>query len=134
MHEGGHITIEGNDCLLDIKKGTTIRGAEIVVGEDYSSVTIGEDCMFSNKIRIRTTDGHPIYDTNHNRINPAGHIIIGNHVWIAQSACILKNAQIGDNSIIGMCAVVTHTIPPNSVAAGIPAKVIKTGMIWERTF
>ena len=130
----GRIIIEGNNCSVYIKKGTTIRGAEIVAGEDYSSVTIGEDCMFSDRIHIRTTDGHPIYDLEHNRTNSAGHIEIGNHVWVAQSACILKGAKIGDNSIIGMCAVVTHTVPSNCITAGIPAKVIKTGIIWERTF
>ena len=60
------------------------------------------------------------------RLHSKGPIIIEDNVWIGENACILENVRIGKCSIIGANAVVTHDIPPYSVAVGVPAKVIKT--------
>ena len=54
-----------------------------------------------------------------------GPIIIGDNVWIGDKVTILSGVKIGNNAIIGSNSVVTKDIPPFSVAAGIPAKVIK---------
>ena len=51
---------------------------------------------------------------------------MGNNVFIGAYAIILPGATIGDNCVIGAGAVVVGAIPPNSVAAGVPAKVIKS--------
>lgn len=50
---------------------------------------------------------------------------IGNNVWIGDKSTILDGVHIGDNVIVGANSVVTHDIPSNSVAAGMPAKIIK---------
>lgn len=60
------------------------------------------------------------------RMDNMAPITIGNNVYIGMGAYIMPGVSIGDNTIIGACAVVTHDIPSNSVAVGIPAKVIKT--------
>ena len=52
-------------------------------------------------------------------------MVIGNNVWIGSGANILPGVSIGDNSIIGAGSIVIKDIPANSVAVGIPAKVIK---------
>jgi acetyltransferase-like isoleucine patch superfamily enzyme len=54
-----------------------------------------------------------------------GPVIIGDNVWVGEGVAILPNVTIGRNCIIGTNSVVTKSIPENSVAAGIPAKVIK---------
>lgn len=54
-----------------------------------------------------------------------GPIIIEDNVWICEGAIVLSGVNIGKNSIIGANAVVTHDIPANCIAAGIPAKIIK---------
>jgi acetyltransferase-like isoleucine patch superfamily enzyme len=54
-----------------------------------------------------------------------GPVIIEDNVWIGEGVCILPNVHIGENAIIGANAVVTSDIPSNTVAAGIPAKIIK---------
>lgn len=53
-----------------------------------------------------------------------GKIKIGNNVWLGENVTILKNVTIGDNVIIGIGSVVTKDIPSNSIAVGVPAKVI----------
>ena len=52
-------------------------------------------------------------------------ITIGNDVWIGARAVILDGITIGDGAIVGACAVVTRDVPPYSVVAGVPARVIR---------
>lgn len=54
-----------------------------------------------------------------------GPVVIGNNVWIGESARILSGVTIGDGAIIGANAVVTHDVPSGAVVGGVPAKVIK---------
>jgi len=54
-----------------------------------------------------------------------GEIRIGNNVWIGDKVTILAGVTIGDNVIIGANSVVTHDLPNNCVAAGVPARVLK---------
>jgi len=61
----------------------------------------------------------------------AGDIEVGNNVFIGLGAIILPGVTIGDNVIIGAGSVVTQNIPSNSVAAGTPAKVLKSIDAYE---
>lgn len=53
-------------------------------------------------------------------------IVIGDNVWIGHGVYIMPGVTIGNNSIIGAKAVVTKSIPADSIAVGIPAKVVKS--------
>ena len=55
-----------------------------------------------------------------------GKIVIGNNVHIGMNTIIMPGITIGNNVVIGCGAVVTHDIPNNSVAVGVPARVIET--------
>ena len=71
-----------------------------------------------------------IYDHDHNFPDMlSGYKIkkveIGSNVWIGAHALVLKGVKIGNNSIIGAGSVVTKDVPPNSIVAGVPARVIK---------
>lgn len=55
-----------------------------------------------------------------------GKIVIGNSVHIGMNTIIMPGITIGNNVVIGCGAVVTHDIPNNSVAVGVPARVIET--------
>jgi len=52
-------------------------------------------------------------------------IVIGSNVWIGDKVTITKGVNIGDNVVIGANSVVTKDIPANSLAAGVPAKIIR---------
>ncbi len=54
-----------------------------------------------------------------------GDVIVGNDVWIGNGVTILSGVEIGDGAVIAAGSVVTRSIPPYSIAGGVPAKVIK---------
>ena len=53
-------------------------------------------------------------------------VTIGDNVWIGAKVMVTKGVTIGENAVIGANSVVTRDIPANSVAVGIPARVIRT--------
>ena len=90
-------------------------------------VEIGKGVAIGRDVVIRSYDGHTIYEEGYKISKP---IKIGNHVWIGQGASILKGVTIGDGAIIAAGAIVTKDIPGGCIAAGIPAKVIRTNVKW----
>jgi acetyltransferase-like isoleucine patch superfamily enzyme len=59
-------------------------------------------------------------------------VVIGDHVWLAAESAVLKGASVGDHSTVGFRSVVTSGIPAHSLAVGIPARVIRSGVTWSR--
>ena len=51
--------------------------------------------------------------------------IIGNDVWIGDSAIILNGITVGDGAIVGAGAIVTHDVPPYAIVGGVPARIIR---------
>ncbi len=89
------------------------------------SIVIGDACMIAHGVYISDADWHGIYD----RAQPVGEtkpVVFEDNVWIGDSAIICKGVTIGKNSIIGAGAVVTKDVPPNSIFAGNPAKLVKS--------
>ena len=134
FYGGGEIWIEDNNCSLIIHDCTTVERAHLAVTEPFSKIEIHKDCMLSNFVEIRTGDSHSILDiATGKRINKAKDVIIEEHVWIGAHAKILKGVTIKKNSVVGTASVVTGDIPENSIASGIPARVIRDGINWDRT-
>lgn len=133
FNRGGSIWFEDSGCLLCIGDNTSIEEADIALTEPGSSIQIGKDCMLAYDIEIKCGDSHSIIDlSTGKRINYAKDIVINDHVWLAAHTQVLKGVTIGANSIIATGAVVTKDVPSNSIAAGVPAKVVKTNVNWKR--
>ena len=96
-----------------------------------NSITIGDNVLTGRYVYISDnshgrTDGteldlHPL----DRELYSKGPVVIGNNVWIGERVCILPGVIVGDGAIIGAGAVVTKDVPPRSVVAGVPAKVVK---------
>ncbi|MCI8396870.1 MAG: acyltransferase [Clostridia bacterium] len=92
------------------------------------SIKIGEDVAIARDVIIRDTDAHEIIDGNHKK---EANVVIGNHVWIGTRAIIMKGVNIGEGAIIGAGSIVTKDIPANSIAVGVPARVIRNNAKWK---
>ena len=118
------------DCSIVIGRNVKINQMARIHASEKARILIGDNCLFAN-VNIRTSDSHFIVDLSTNkRINPSADVVIGDNVWVAENSSIYKGVSIGNGSIIGAAAVVTKDIPPNSLAVGVPARVIKNNVSW----
>lgn len=88
------------------------------------SITIGDSCMMAQDVQINDSDWHDLY----NRGMSLGHaeaVVLKDNVWLGNNVIVCKGVTIGENSVVGAGAVVVKDIPPNVVAAGNPAVVVK---------
>ncbi len=131
---GGNIWFEDHDCSLIIREGSTFEDVHLALTEPYSQITIGRDCMFAYDIDVRTGDSHSVISQESGeRINYAKNVSIGNHVWVAAHAIVLKGVSIPDNSIVGTGSVVTRSFDKRGILiGGNPAKQLKEGITWSR--
>jgi acetyltransferase-like isoleucine patch superfamily enzyme len=134
FYDSGRLYVVGDNATIKIGSESTVGSADIFCGEGNTSIDIGTDCMLSRNIRINTSDFHSIIDLHSGkRINPPQDIKLGDHVWVGNGVTIIKGSKVGDHSIIASQAVLTNkTYPPNSVLAGLPAKLIKQKVSWSR--
>ncbi len=96
-----------------------------------NSISIGNGVLIASKVFI-TDHYHGTINAEALAIPPAqrtvqspGKVVIEDNVWIGEGVAVLPNVTIGKNSIIGANSVVTGNIPADSVAAGVPARVIR---------
>lgn len=148
------IALRGNNTFFQSYKGSIKIGRNSDIGHyvkictgSTGSINIGEGVGIYDNTHINIQDkleigNHTLiapfcYIVDYDHINDIKDksifeqgfkkepIIIGKNVWIGAKTVILKGVKIGDHSVIGAGSVVTRDIPPNSIAAGNPARVIK---------
>lgn len=126
------VTRYANNCKIDIGDNIIFCGARLFLQDDNSSISIGDECMFSWGIDVWCTDVHTITDINGNPLNFGKSIEIGRHVWVGKDVKIGKNTKISDDSIVGWASVVTKKFDDkNVIIAGNPAKIVKKDINWN---
>lgn len=97
-----------------------------------NSIEIGDNLLTGKNVTI-TDNSHGSTDFEHLSVEPIlrplvskGPVKIGNNVWIGDKVTILPNVTIGDGAVIAANAVVTKDVPAYSMAAGNPARIVKT--------
>lgn len=125
----GQIRI-GNNCYIG---GGSLLGAT-------ESVVLGDCVMIAPDVRIMDNNNHPVEPHLREEMcrsgdyfgplwnwDQAAHapVIIGNNVWIGERSAILKGVQIGEGSVVACHSVVTKDVPPYTMVAGNPARVVK---------
>ena len=139
---GNNVTIV-RAKIFAFNLGKIIIGKYSYIGKNTQidscvEVKIGNYCMISNNVLIQDHNSHPINKLDRRKQliklqdrptnvyeSATKKIIIGDDVWIGTDSTILKGVTIGNGSIIAARAVVTKNIPPNSIVAGNPGKIVK---------
>ncbi len=144
-HEETRLSMESGSVLICkgrqvVQSGCDIRlwkGAVLELGSGYFNngvqivcqkhITIGKEVVIARDVVIRDSDAHAINRPNYEMVKP---VVIGDHVWIAARAMVMKGVTIGAGSVIAAGAVVTKDVPPHTLVAGIPARVIRQDIVW----
>jgi len=92
---------------------------------DLGGIDIGDDVMIGPNVSL-ITSSHPIEPSRRRDGVIAAPIVIGKNVWIAAGVTVIGGVTIGDNSVVAAGSVVTRDVPRDSLAAGNPARVIRS--------
>ena len=131
------------ELLGSVGDGTVIRpplyvdfGARITIGADcfanyglvaldVAPIRIGDDVQIGPNVQLLTPT-HPLDPgLRREKWETAEPITIGHNVWLGGGAIVLPGVAIGDNTVVGAGAVVTRDLPPDVVALGNPARVLR---------
>lgn len=113
---------------IEIGARVAIRPQTILMASDYARILIGDDVLIGS--------GAHFYSANHafdrpdvkiadQGYSPSGDLVVEDDVWIGANAIILPGVRIGRHSVVSAGSVVTRSIEPFSVYAGVPARKIK---------
>lgn len=126
---------ELDERFLLIPPFYTASGVEIRVGRnvfinqnctfyDLGGLNIADDVMIGPNVNIITTS-HPLDPSQRRSVTIGKPIVIERNVWIAAGATIIGGVTIGENAVVAAGSVVTKDVPPNTLVAGNPARVIR---------
>lgn len=123
----------GDSSCIYIGKDNYYNSILKMIITERCNMFIGNNCLFSFGILVRTADPHLIYDADNNkRINFSKSVFIGDHAWIGQNVSILKGAYIGSGCIIGASSLICNKkYYSNTIYGGNPARFIKDNVFFD---
>jgi acetyltransferase-like isoleucine patch superfamily enzyme len=96
-------------------------------GDDTGRITIGAGCSLAPEVFV-TASNYGLEPGVHFLDQPRDEqdVVIGKDVWLGARVFVGPGVTIGDGCVVGAGAVVTSSLPPNSIAVGVPARVVRT--------
>jgi len=145
----GNTLVVGDHSIVHADLRFEDRGGEIRIGSRtyigrsnlicFRNIVIGDDVIMSWGITVVDHDSHSIHwEQRKNDVlewgrglkiwDSVGHapVHIAGKAWIGFNVSILKGVKIGEGAVVGACSVVTRDVPPYSVVAGNPARVVRS--------
>lgn len=118
-------------AVIALAEGVQLSGTAITARS--CTIAIGKNTMIGPNCVITDSDFHAHWPAETRHIEPAFEldrpVNIGTHVWVGMNSLILKGVNIGDGAIIAAGSVVARDVPAGCVAAGVPARVIRTAEV-----
>ena len=122
----------GDGTKIRCHEGEVVIGPKTVIGQEctisaYRRVRIGEQCVIADRAMFIDFDHGMVEVERPIRVQGIymREVEVGSNVWIGYGACVLRGAQVGDNSVVGTNSVVTSDVPANAVVGGVPARVLR---------
>jgi maltose O-acetyltransferase len=108
---------------IDIGDGTFVNIDAVML--DVAPIVIGAACQIATRVQLLTAT-HPV-DPDPRRLGweHAEPITIADNVWLGGGVIVCPGVSIGEDTVVGAGAVVTHDLPAGVVAAGVPARVLR---------
>jgi acetyltransferase-like isoleucine patch superfamily enzyme len=122
-------------CYLSSDRSATLRignhtGMSGTTVAAKRSITIGNYVLIGANSTICDNDRHSVYDKyDRSKDIKMSPIVIEDYVWIGMNVFVSKGVTIGEGSVVASNSVVTHSIPANTIAGGIPAKIIRRNIL-----
>jgi acetyltransferase-like isoleucine patch superfamily enzyme len=110
---GGHLEIGDN---VFINYGSSLVSS--------THVKICDDVLIGTHVMIMDTDFHRVDDKSWDTSGKP--VIVEERAWIGNRSIVLKGVTIGHDSVVAAGSVVSHDVPPRTIVAGVPAKVIRS--------
>ena len=137
---GGPLTRYGNG-FYNLRYGAYIEivnGGKLVIGQGAANVgltimcakevIIGNGVRIGRNVSIRDWNGPHVIIDHHYRNHAPVHI--ENHVWLCSGCTIMPGVTVGEGSVVAANSTVTKDVPPRSLVAGSPARIIKENIEW----
>lgn len=104
-------------------------GRRVFIGYDctftgHAPIDIADEVMIAHKVNL-ITGGHPVEPHERYAYITAEPIAIETNVWIGAAATVLPGVRVGAGSVVAAGAVVAHDVPPATLVAGVPAKLVR---------
>ena len=122
----------GHGSKIRVHEGEVRIGAKSVLGQEctisaFQHVSIGRECIVADRVMLIDFD-HGVVETDR-PIREQGiykrDVRVGHNVWIGYGVAILRGVAVGDNCVVGTSTIVSHDVPANAVAAGVPVRVLR---------
>lgn len=116
----------GPEASIEIGGGCFLNRETMLAA--HERIEIGDHVMFANHCFVGDADHRfddPDLPITWQGFTPKGPVKIGDNVWLGKGCVITGGVEIGERAVIGANSVVTRDIPPRTIAAGAPAKVIR---------
>jgi maltose O-acetyltransferase len=109
------------DGHLEIGDNVFINYGSSLVASNH--VKIGNDCLIGTHVMIMDCDFHQVEDKSWDTTGQP--IIVEDRAWLGNRSIILKGVKIGHDAVVAAGSVVTSDVPPRTVVAGVPARVVR---------
>lgn len=111
------------DYGLNITVGRAVFIGYQCMFTGHGAINVADQVMIANKVNL-VTSGHPVERAKRRAYITAEPITIDTNVWVGTAATILPGVRIGADAVVAAGAVVTNDVPPATLVAGVPARVI----------
>jgi acetyltransferase-like isoleucine patch superfamily enzyme len=109
---------------LSIRVGRNVFINQGCTLNDIGGIDIGDDVLIGPRVSL-ITSGHPLDPVERRRQIVAAPIVVERNVWLAAGATVLHGVTVGADSVVAAGAVVTRDVPPGTLVAGVPARVVR---------